>query len=480
MKMNSFVLLFFIISSIYSEELLIYEEIDNIAILTLNRTNHLNALNTTVFEQLFKIVSALDTTKIAALIITGAGEKAFVAGADIYEMSTLSKRFGEELSRRGNEVFRKIETLPIPVIAAVNGYALGGGVELAISCDIRICSTNAIFGMPEVKLGINPGFGGTQRLSRLIGPGIAKQMIYGGSYIDAYEALRIGLVNAVYPQGELLEQAIKMAKLISKNGRNAVAASKKAINEGMQVDIDKGIKIEEKVFGDCFETDEQINGMKNFLDKSKKPKKPKKDDKQKEQDKTQKTEKDEKEKKVEEDLPKGALIPTSKYANITYLKEMTTPEMPAILSVGNKNLYNSMTIEWGSLGVAFKKPIFTVYVKPDRYTYEVMEKSDIFTINYIERKLLKKFAIYGTKSGKEINKEQEAGTHIKFLEKDGITFDEAVEVFVCKKMAKSVIDENTMDPYIKELYRNNVKVYKTLKPHVLYIGEIIGHYVRES
>ena len=480
MKMNSLILLFFIISSIYSEELLIYEEIDNIAILTLNRTNHLNALNTTVFEQLFKIVSALDTTKIAALIITGAGEKAFVAGADIYEMSTLSKRFGEELSRRGNEVFRKIETLPIPVIAAVNGYALGGGVELAISCDIRICSTNAIFGMPEVKLGINPGFGGTQRLSRLIGPGIAKQMIYGGSYIDAYEALRIGLVNAVYPQGELLEQAIKMAKLISKNGRNAVAASKKAINEGMQVDIDKGIKIEEKVFGDCFETDEQINGMKNFLDKSKKPKKPKKDDKQKEQDKTQKTEKDEKEKKVEEDLPKGALIPTSKYANITYLKEMTTPEMPAILSVGNKNLYNSMTIEWGSLGVAFKKPIFTVYVKPDRYTYEVMEKSDIFTINYIERKLLKKFAIYGTKSGKEINKEQEAGTHIKFLEKDGITFDEAVEVFVCKKMAKSVIDENTMDPYIKELYRNNVKVYKTLKPHVLYIGEIIGHYVRES
>jgi flavin reductase (DIM6/NTAB) family NADH-FMN oxidoreductase RutF len=159
---------------------------------------------------------------------------------------------------------------------------------------------------------------------------------------------------------------------------------------------------------------------------------------------------------------------------------MTTPTMPAILSVGNKNLYNSMTIEWGSLGVAFKKPVFTVYVKPDRYTYEVMEKSDIFTVNFIERKLLKKFAIYGTKSGKDINKEEEAGTHIKFLEKGGITFGEAVEVYVCKKMAKSVIDENTMDPYIKELYRNNVKVYKTLKPHVLYIGEIIGHYVRES
>ena len=165
---------------------------------------------------------------------------------------------------------------------------------------------------------------------------------------------------------------------------------------------------------------------------------------------------------------------------MTYLKEIQTPVMPAILSVGNKNLYNSMTIEWGSLGVAFKKPIFTVYVKPDRYTYEVMEKSDIFTVNFIERKLMKKFAVYGTKSGKDINKEEEAGTHIKFMDKGGITFDEAVEVYVCKKMAKSVIDEKSMDPYIKELYRNNVKVYRTEVPHVLYIGEIIAHYVRES
>jgi enoyl-CoA hydratase len=232
--------------------LIIYEEIDNIAIIKFNRTHHLNALNTTVFDHLLNAINALDTTKISALIITGAGEKAFVAGADIYEMSTLSKRFGQELSRRGNEVFRKIEMLPIPVLAAVNGYALGGGVELALSCDIRICSTNAIFGMPEVKLGINPGFGGTQRLARLIGQGMAKQMIYGGSYIDAYEALRIGLVNSVFPQGELMEQAIKLAKDIAKNGRNAVASSKKAINEGLQVDIDKGIEIEEKNFWGLF------------------------------------------------------------------------------------------------------------------------------------------------------------------------------------------------------------------------------------
>jgi flavin reductase (DIM6/NTAB) family NADH-FMN oxidoreductase RutF len=308
---------------------------------------------------------------------------------------------------------------------------------------------------------------------------MAKQMIYGGNYIDAYEALRIGLVSSVYPQGELMEQAKLLAKTIIKNGRNAIASSKKAINEGTQVDIEKGIKIEEEIFGDCFETSEQINGMKNFLEKGKKGKKKK--DTGKEDKKNLTEEEKEKIKKEEEALlPKGDLIPSTKFMNITYLKEMTTPTMPAILSVGNKNLYNSMTIEWGSLGVAFRKPIFTVYVKPDRYTYQVMEKSDIFTVNFIERKLLKKFAIYGTKSGKDINKEEEAGTHIKFLEKGGITFGEAVEVYVCKKMAKSIIDEKTMDPYIKELYRNNVKVFKTETPHVLYIGEIIAHYLRES
>ena len=479
MKMRFIFFFLSIISLISCEDVLIYEEVDNIAILTLNRTFHLNALNTTVFDQLLKVITAIDTTKISALIITGAGEKAFVAGVDIYEMSTLNKRFGKEFSRKGNEVFRKIETLPIPVIAAVNGYALGGGVELALSCDLRICSTNAIFGMPEVKLGINPGFGGTQRLSRLIRQGMAKQMIYGGNYIDAYEALRIGLVNAVYPQGELLEQAKLLAKNIAKNGRNAVAASKKAINEGMQVDIEQGIKIEEYQFGECFENEEQINGMKNFLEKGKKGKKKKTPEKEVKKEDAIEKEKEQK-KKEEEELPKGELIPTTRFSNITYLKEMTTPTMPAILSVGNKNLYNSMTIEWGSLGVAFKKPVFTVYVKPDRYTYEVMEKSDIFTVNFIERKLLKKFAIYGTKSGKDVNKEEEAGTHIQFLEKGGVTFGEAVEVYVCKKMAKSIIDEKSMDPYIKELYKNNVKVYKTLKPHVLYIGEIIGHYIRES
>ena len=326
MKMHSILFLISILSFIHSEKVLIYEEIDNIAILTLNRTYHLNALNTTVFDEFLKLISAIDTSKISALIITGAGEKAFVAGIDIYEISTLSKRFGKEFSRKG-----------------------GGGVELALSCDLRICSTNAIFGMPEVKLGINPGFGGTQRLSRLIGQGMAKQMIYGGNYIDAYEALRIGLVSSVYPQGELMEQAKLLAKTIIKNGRNAIASSKKAINEGTQVDIEKGIKIEEEIFGDCFETSEQINGMKNFLEKGKKGKKKKETGKE---DKKNLTEEEKEKIKKEEEalLPKGDLIPSTKFMNITYLKEMTTPTMPAILSVGNKNLYNSMTIEWGSLG----------------------------------------------------------------------------------------------------------------------------------
>ena len=163
-----------------------------------------------------------------------------------------------------------------------------------------------------------------------------------------------------------------------------------------------------------------------------------------------------------------------------YLKEFTTPTTPAILSAGDKNKYNSMTIEWGSLGVAFKKPIFTVYVKPDRYTYEFMEETEFFTVSIINSKLLKKFAIYGTKSGRDINKEEVAGTHIRFLDDGGITFDEAEEVFVCKMLAKSYIKVNEVDPSIIELYKSMPNVYKSLRPHGIYMGEIIGHYIRKN
>ena len=195
-----------------------------------------------------------------------------MAGADIAEMSKLTKEEGEEFSKKGNRVFRRIETFPVPVIAAINGFALGGGCEISMSCDIRICSENAIFGQPEVGLGITPGFGGTQRLARIVGLGMAKQMIFTGQNIKADEALRIGLVNAVYPQNELLNEAKKLANTIAKNGQNAVKNSKKAINEGIQMDIDSALEIEERLFGDCFQSDEQVDRMKQFLEKGKKKK----------------------------------------------------------------------------------------------------------------------------------------------------------------------------------------------------------------
>ena len=246
-----------------------YEEDGMIAVLTINRPKALNALNSKVLEDLDKTLSSIDTNKIRAVIITGAGEKSFVAGADIGEMSSLSKKEGEAFGKKGNDVFRKIETFPIPVIAAINGFALGGGCEISMSCDIRICSDNAIFGQPEVGLGITPGFGGTQRLARLVGEGMAKQMIYSARNIKADEALRIGLVNAVYKQDELLPAAKKLAQTIAQNAPIAVRNCKKAINEGMQVDMDKAIVIEEKLFGDCFETEDQRAGMGNFLEKDK-------------------------------------------------------------------------------------------------------------------------------------------------------------------------------------------------------------------
>ena len=207
--------------------------------------------------------------EIRVLVITGAGEKAFVAGADIGEMSTLTKAEGEAFGKKGNDVFRRLETLPIPTIAAVNGFALGGGCELSMSCDIRICADTAVFGQPEAGLGITPGFGGTQRLARLVGPGMAKQLIYTAKNIKADEALRIGLVNAVYPAQELLPAAEKLAGTIAKNAPIAVRACKKAINDGLQVDMDRAVTIEEKLFGSCFETADQKEGMGAFLEKRK-------------------------------------------------------------------------------------------------------------------------------------------------------------------------------------------------------------------
>ena len=265
-------------------EFITYEQEGFVGVITINRPKALNALNSQVLEELETTFKAVDLDTTRALVLTGAGEKSFVAGADIGEMSTLTKAEGEAFGKKGNDVFRMIETFPIPVIAAINGFALGGGCEISMSCDIRLCSDNAVFGQPEVGLGITPGFGGTQRLARLVGEGMAKQMIYTARNIKADEAYRIGLVNAVYSastdeagnevsaQAKLLAAAKKMAAGIAMNAPIAVRNCKKAINEGMQVDMDKAIVIEEKLFGDCFETADQQAGMGNFLEKDKEKK----------------------------------------------------------------------------------------------------------------------------------------------------------------------------------------------------------------
>ena len=250
-------------------EFITYEQEGFVGVVTINRPKALNALNSQVLDELEATFDAINLDTTRAVVLTGAGEKSFVAGADIGEMSTLTKAEGEAFGKKGNDVFRKIETFPIPVIAAINGFALGGGCEISMSCDIRICSENAVFGQPEAGLGITPGFGGTQRLARLVGAGMAKQMIYTARNIKADEALRIGLVNAVYTAEELMPAAEKMAAGIAKNAPIAVRNCKKAINEGLDVDMDQAIVIEEKLFGDCFETEDQKYGMAFFLDKNK-------------------------------------------------------------------------------------------------------------------------------------------------------------------------------------------------------------------
>ena len=241
----------------------------DIAVLTINRPEALNALNDEVISQLDEVLDSVDPAAVRCLILTGAGQKAFVAGADIAQMSELTKAEGEAFGKHGNDVFRKLETLPIPTIAAVNGFALGGGCELSMSCDIRLCSDMAVFGQPEVGLGITPGFGGTQRMARLIGPGKAKELIYTARNIKAPEALSVGLVQAVYPTDQLMAEAEKMASRIAGNAPIAVRACKKAVNDGLQVDMDAAMVVEETLFGSCFETKDQKNAKSAFVEKRK-------------------------------------------------------------------------------------------------------------------------------------------------------------------------------------------------------------------
>ena len=246
---------------------LIVEKQEAVCVVKINNPQAMNALNTTVLSELDAAFTAIEKDKeIKAVIITGEG-RAFVAGADISQMSTMNATEGKAFGEQGAAVFRKIEKLPIPVIAAVNGFALGGGCELAMACDIRIASAKAKFGQPEVGLGITPGFSGTQRLPRIVGLGIAKELIYTADIIDAGEAYRIGLANKVVEPEALMEEAMKMANKIASKAPIAVRYSKEAINTGIQTDIDSAIAIEANLFGLCFASEDQKEGMAAFLKK---------------------------------------------------------------------------------------------------------------------------------------------------------------------------------------------------------------------
>ena len=257
----------------------VIEKKGHVAIVKIEHMKAMNALSTDMYAQLEEAFDELakDLDDVYAVVLTGSSTvnkkgktvNSFVAGADISEMATKTCAEGKLFGNESNRVCWKIENFKRPVIAAINGFALGGGCELSMACDIRICADTAVFGQPETGLGITPGFGGTQRLARLVGPGMAKQLIYTAKNIKADEALRIGLVNAVYPLEELMPAAEKLAATIAKNAPIAVRACKKAINEGLEAKMDDAVVIEEKLFGSCFETADQKEGMGAFLEKRK-------------------------------------------------------------------------------------------------------------------------------------------------------------------------------------------------------------------
>ena len=243
------------------------EHIDLIMKIVIDRQTALNALNSEILLELSETFKSIDTQKTRCVIITGAGEKAFVAGADIGQMKTMNQAQAKDFSIKGNEIFYQIEMFPIPVIAAVNGYALGGGCELALACDIRIASENAFFGQPEVCLGILPGFGGSFRLVHIVGEGMAKEMLYTGERISAARAYEMGIVNAVYPLHDLQIKAIELAKKICKNSPIGISSLKNAINESKKSEVAKKIDIEARYFSKCFETEDQMEAMAAMLEK---------------------------------------------------------------------------------------------------------------------------------------------------------------------------------------------------------------------
>lgn len=243
---------------------------DDLCIISVDREEALNAMNTTVLQELYdNINSSISDKKIGAIIITGSGDKAFIAGADIKLMEKLDKKGGKEFGELGQKVTNAIERSSKPVIAAINGFALGGGCEIALACHLRFASKNAKFGQPEVKLGLIPGWGGTQRLPKIVGKGNATELIIGGHIIDSDEALRIGLVNKVFDKDKLLNETISFAKIIADNGPFAVSQSLKCINDSFNHLLKEGLRKEVRQFSDLFGSHETEEGLKAFLEKRK-------------------------------------------------------------------------------------------------------------------------------------------------------------------------------------------------------------------
>ncbi len=243
---------------------------ENIALITINRPRALNALNPETlleFSELFEELA--EKEELVGVIVTGSGEKSFVAGADISVMQEYDVLAGRAFGRLGHRAMNAVASCAKPVIAAVNGFALGGGCELALACDIRICSENAKFGQPEVNLGVIPGFGGTQRLPRLVGTGHALELLLTGDMIDAQEACRIGLVNRVVPLDQLLDECFSIMKKISSKGPIAVKLCKEAVTSGLEMDITRACRYEADLFSVCFSSEDQKEGMKAFLEKRK-------------------------------------------------------------------------------------------------------------------------------------------------------------------------------------------------------------------
>ena len=249
--------------------LILYEEKGHVGILTINRPDALNALNKALLLELTIKLDEISSSQIRCLIVTGAGEKSFVAGADIAEMKDYSPEQAEKLSIDGNTVMEKLENLPMPVIAAVNGFALGGGCELALSCDIRLASEKAVFSLPEVGLGILPGFGGVQRLIRVIGVAKAKELVFTGKKIKAHEALELGLVNAIHPHEELFPAASEMADKIAANAPIGVRAAKKIANDSIGLTLNDSTRLEVELFARCYASNDQKQAMSAFVEKKK-------------------------------------------------------------------------------------------------------------------------------------------------------------------------------------------------------------------